>query len=208
MELHQIHFGRKFYLDKKKGYWISTDYPRIRAHRWVWIKTHGIIPKGYHIHHKNEDKSDNRIENLELIERSRHLSHHYTEENRIRSRLLVEKIRPLTKAWHGSPEGKAWHKHHALKCKFGKWDPGKYICQFCNKEYESRKKTRALFCSNACKSAWRRKSGLDNIKNKCLNCHNDFTKNRYAKIKFCSRSCSATYQHRNKLNAQEKTINP
>ena len=71
MSTHQEHFGRKFYLDKSTGYWISTDYskqrPRVRAHQWVWINHYSIIPKGYHIHHRNDDKSDNRIENLRIL---------------------------------------------------------------------------------------------------------------------------------------------
>lgn len=103
---HQIHFERKFYQDKKTGYWISTDHPRIRAHQWIWIKIHGVIPKGYHIHHKNENKSDNRIENLELIERSRHMSHHMSQpERKEKSRKNLEKIRFKASAWHKSEEG-------------------------------------------------------------------------------------------------------
>lgn len=190
MVIHQEHFGRKFYQDKKAGYWISVDFPRIRAHRWVWISVHGIIPKGYHIHHKNENKSDNRIENLELIEQGRHYRHHYTEEKRQFSRELVEKIRPLTKEWHRSEEGIAWHKYHAAKCKFGNWEPLKYTCQCCSKEYLSKKRSNSRFCSNNCKSKWRRDQGIDNVKIKCLNCGNEFEANKYAKRKYCSRKCS------------------
>src|SRR6266403_1185225 len=133
---HQEHYDRIFYQDKKTGYWISTSYPRIRAHRWIWNNVHGIIPKGYHIHHRNEDKSDNRIENLELIEATRHLSHHASKpENRQRLKQLVDKIRPMTKEWHRSEEGRAWHRLHAIKTKFGKWEPTKHDCQQCGKQY-------------------------------------------------------------------------
>lgn len=189
MNIHQEHFGRKFYQDKVRGYWISVDYPRIRAHRWVWINTHGIIPKGYHIHHRNENKSDNRIENLELIEQGRHSRHHYTEEKRQFSRLLVEKIRPLTKEWHRSNEGRLWHKYHAAKFKFGNWEPLKYTCQCCNKEYLSKKRSRTRFCSNACKSQWRRDQGIDNVMRKCLKCGIEFEVNKYSKQKTCGKSC-------------------
>ena len=190
MSIHQNYFGRKFYKDKKTGYWISTDYPRIRAHCWVWKNFHTLIPKGYHIHHMNGDKSDNSIENLELIKRERHMSYHMQDPERKRkARENCNRIRPLTKAWHASEEGIAWHKYHAAKERFGKWDPRKYYCQQCNKTYETKKRSNSRFCSNACKSKWRRHAGLDDIEKGCERCLNIFVSNKYIKQRFCSRTC-------------------
>jgi len=57
-----------------KGYvliWIEgRGY--VKEHRYVWEKHFGKIPKGYIIHHKNENKEDNRIENLECITKKVH----------------------------------------------------------------------------------------------------------------------------------------
>lgn len=202
--IRQEHFGKKFYLDKKTGYWISTCCPKIRAHRWVWNNIHGIIPKGYHIHHKNEDKSDNRIENLELIHSFRHLSLHANKpENKERMRKVAEKYRDLTKLWHASEEGKTWHRLHAIKCKFGLNDPIKYKCQQCGNEYLSRlkAKSRTRFCSNACKSKWRRIQGLDDISKKCVICLLEFKSNKYSKTICCSKKCAAKYRwKKNGLN--------
>ncbi len=196
--IHQIHFDRKFYQCKKSGYWISTDYgknnPRVRAHQWVWINYHGPIPKGYHVHHRNEDKSDNRIENLELIHKSRHASYHMSSaERKLKSALVCDKIRPLTKVWHASEEGKTWHKLHALKNKFGKWEDKEYQCKHCANKFTSSKKfgNGTLFCSNACKSAWRRKRGVDDISLCCGICLKEFKKNKYSNAVTCSRTCSA-----------------
>lgn len=36
-------------------------------HRLVWEAFNGPIPEGYEVNHMNEDKSDNRIENLNLL---------------------------------------------------------------------------------------------------------------------------------------------
>lgn len=37
------------------------------VHRFTWQQFRGDIPKGYQINHINEDKTDNRLENLELV---------------------------------------------------------------------------------------------------------------------------------------------
>jgi hypothetical protein len=187
---HQEHFGRKFYQDKKTGYWISTDSPRVRAHRWVWSHFHGEIPKICHIHHRNEDKSDNSIENLEMLTFAEHAKKHMSDE---RSKLAAERmneLRPLTKEWHASDEGKAWHRYHAEKNKFGKWEPRTLKCEVCSKKYETTKKSNSHFCSNACRSKWRRDQGLDDVKRQCPTCNAPFEVNKYAKTIYCSKSCA------------------
>lgn len=42
---------------------------KLRAHRIVWEMHNGKIPPGYEIDHENHIRSDNRIENLRLVER-------------------------------------------------------------------------------------------------------------------------------------------
>lgn len=41
---------------------------RVLEHRWLWEQANGPIPPGAIIHHRNEIKTDNRLENLELVE--------------------------------------------------------------------------------------------------------------------------------------------
>lgn len=188
---HQIHYGRKFYQDKKTGYWISTDYPRIRAHRWVWNSVHGEIPLGYEIHHKNADKSDNDIKNLELMEGGRHASlHMQCPERRQWARAHAERIRPLTKKWHGSAAGIRWHRKHAKKAGFNVREYKDYTCEMCAKSYTSRKAGLTRFCSNACKSKWRRISGLDDIDKTCCICNEPFRASKYVGKMTCGRVCA------------------
>ena len=48
----------------------------IFQHRRVWFDCYGEIPKDHVIHHKNGNKKDNRITNLECLTRSQHTKHH------------------------------------------------------------------------------------------------------------------------------------
>lgn len=45
-------------------------------HRVVMFDAGLEIPKGAHVHHRNEDKADNRLENLEVMFARDHVLHH------------------------------------------------------------------------------------------------------------------------------------
>lgn len=71
------------------------------------------------------------------------------------------------------------------------------VCAFCRKEYETTHAGRGgRFCSNPCKSAWRRKEKLDNEWRKCVECGVKFFVSRFKNTLNCSRSCGATYRNR------------
>jgi hypothetical protein len=68
------------FVDINTGYKIiSNDNKQIAEHRYVWEQHFGKIPDGYVIHHINRDKLDNRIENLECLDRANHASIHQDE---------------------------------------------------------------------------------------------------------------------------------
>lgn len=68
---------------------VGRDHPRADPngyayeHLLVWL-TAGRRPPGPHelIHHQNENKTDNRLSNLQLITRSGHAEHHSAERER------------------------------------------------------------------------------------------------------------------------------
>lgn len=188
---HQFHFDKKFYQDKKTGYWISCICPKIRAHVWVWKNHFGEIPEKYHVHHKDENKSNNSLENLELMSQSTHASLHMQDpERRKKSSEMANKYRYLTKEWHGSEEGRAWHKAHGI---LGWIKRKKFLitCKICNKESET-KTYHQEFCSNACKSKARRRSGVDNIEKKCERCESMFSCSKYSKQIYCGKTCGVS----------------
>jgi hypothetical protein len=50
----------------------------------VWRIAHNKkIPRGYNIHHLNENKRDDRIENLEIIKAIPHMQEHYGKVHNI-----------------------------------------------------------------------------------------------------------------------------
>ncbi len=68
-----------------------TGYPnRYKLkHRWLWEQHHGAVPDGYMVTFRNGDRTDIRLENLELLSRA---------ENAIRNKMqysaLPEEIKP------------------------------------------------------------------------------------------------------------------
>jgi len=74
------HDGIKFYKDKQ-GYYVgySKGIHNIRLHRYIWEEHNCTkIPKGYVIHHKDEDKGNNDLYNLILMTRAAHTILHMT----------------------------------------------------------------------------------------------------------------------------------
>lgn len=171
-------------------------------HRDIWSHHNGPIPPGHHIHHIDFDPLNNDPSNLECLSVSEHVKKHWTEERHEKQLVHLDNIRHLTKAWHGSEEGLEWHREHGNKT----WAERRSVdttCDHCGKSFTYKSIQQQKFCSNKCKSAWRRASGLDDVDRTCLHCENTFKVNKYSKQKTCSRSCS------NRLMwAKRKSVRP
>ena len=128
----------------------------------VWVFHNGKIPKGMHIHHIDEDRTNNNISNLEIITPAQHLKRHMTPERREKQKEWINKIRPLSKEWHSSEEGVKWHKKNGKKS----WVGRKFLekeCPHCHESFRTRDyRSVARFCGQNCKakSARRIKLGL------------------------------------------------
>jgi hypothetical protein len=157
-------------------------------HRIIYEDTFGPIPDNAHIHHKDKNPGNNDLDNLVCVTVKEHWKYHPIEGDRLKKHLEhLEKIRPLTVAWHSSEAGKKLHEKLAEN--FEKARHKHSTCKHCNSEFITDAGYQ-FFCSNKCKSAWRRKEKLDNIKKICPLCKKDFSSNKYAKIIFCSKKCA------------------
>ena len=146
-----------------QSYWVCGYYFQCRGkrlHRVVWEYHNGPIPKGFHVHHKDNNRSNNQIENLELLHKSIHMSQHMEErlsttEGMAAARQAMDEARVYASKWHKSPEGRVWHseikkgKKLALK--------HKRTCKYCNQIFDTALET-AMYCSNNCYSKNYRKT--------------------------------------------------
>lgn len=183
--------GMKF-LKENSGYYLSTkiykNNRRIRLHRYIWEQYNGEIPNNYEIHHIDHNKDNNDISNLEMLTKEEHKKRHneeITDDIKEKYRINLEQnARPKAIEWHKSNKGKEWHKEQ-YKNSLGKLTPKEMICEYCGKNYLSMDNGKNRFCSNNCKSAYRRKMGIDNINRKCVVCGNEFIVNKYSKKVKC-----------------------
>ena len=127
----------------------------VRLHRKVWEKNNGPIPDGYHVHHKNEDRTNNAPSNLELLPSPEHLGGRHGEASAERGRESIGKANDAASVWHGTDEGRRWHSEHYerhLRSKLAEWVD--VVCHECGAIWQTRfaNSSYAKFCSGACKA--------------------------------------------------------
>lgn len=188
--------GRKFY--HRPGGYYKADHARFGTcymHRYVWEFHNGPIPPKHDVHHKDGVRSNNSIDNLELMCRSAHHSHHMRERlerNPEGWKPSLELAREAAKEWHASDEGRQWHSEHAKRVAADQV-ASELNCTHCGKEYEGYLgKRKRGFCSPSCQTAARVASGIDDELRPCTICGTEFSTNKYGKVKTCSKGCWKT----------------
>lgn len=183
----QQHSDRVYYVagigDRQRGY--------KRLHEDIWRAHNGDIPTGHHIHHADHDPDNNNPDNLICLTAQAHQDYHADDRRGWCSEERAEHlaaIRPKAAEWHRSDVGRAWHVEHG-RTVWARREPDAHTCEQCGTEYDTLSKHGGeRFCSNKCKSAWRRAAGLDDEQRACECCAAPFVVNRYSKVRFCSRS--------------------
>jgi hypothetical protein len=180
-------------------------------HRDVWEFYNGPIPKGWHVHHKDGDPSNNDISNLECLPPHEHAAEHSDARRDYgRSAKQLEhlaRVRNLAAQWHGSEEGLAWHREHAkeslarARAARGPAPVRTCTCVQCGRAFEARSE-KAKYCSDECAAARhnqaRRAASLGQRSGyRCVECGGEFVAAKSGQ-KFCSTKCRYTDGNRRK----------
>ena len=193
MSTNQVFNGIKFYKRADNDYWYSTtevNGKRVYMHKYVWEYYHDIIPRSYEVHHIDLNKDNNNIKNLRLMSNKAHQKLHSALNRKNpewikKQREKIKKAQEAAKAWHASPEGREWHKEHYEQMKEKLHQRKEMICENCGKIFVGLDNNHSRFCSNSCKTAWRKKSGIDDVIRQCVICGKEFKINKYSKTQTC-----------------------
>lgn len=101
-------------------YWRHDSYQSpFPLHRQIWIDNFGEIPKGFIIHHKDDNPLNNELSNLELMGKSEHSRMHCSRPEVVRLAIRnLKKARKGAKLWHASDEAKKWKEKRNPKGQF------------------------------------------------------------------------------------------
>jgi hypothetical protein len=159
--------GVRFHRDVR-GYYVSNKSRAAsgasvrgqKLHRVVWAAAHGPIADKHEVHHKNGDKSDNRLENLECLPQFDHRHHHKsTPEHRAQAREAMRLARVALAEWEArNPDHRktAGYQRRARE----RLPKVAKICAQCGGNYECHQyeQRRSKFCSRKCKWTARNRS--------------------------------------------------
>lgn len=193
--------GERFYLQSTGRYYSSGDTkaPNRLLHRRIWVDAYGVIPDGCEVHHKDHDWTNNALDNLKLRHSGEHQRAHVTAwwKDPIigpKYRAALEVMREKAKAWHSSPEGRAWHRQHS-KDQWKTRKLGDKACAVCGGVFQTLCAGRASvrFCSKSCRQhdSYRRAVAH----RACEMCGGAFVCNKYRATRFCGHGCANRHRH-------------
>lgn len=177
-----------------KGY---LKYKGKPCHRIIWEQDIGPIAERFDIHHKDGNKFNNLIENLQCLSKSDHMALH-ANENRERLSRSMKDNSATVHAWLKTEKGRKFLSEKA-KREWKSRHVKTFTCIHCSKDFQTKHNRHVKFCSDGCVMAARNASGVDNEDRVCVICSKTFVINRYQKTKTCSFVC------RNRLISQLKS---
>lgn len=194
--MKEIEFQGKIYHKQKNGYYSRIE--RVQLHRVIWESHFGSIEKGFCIHHKDENKENNSIENLECIAKSEHAKLHWEKDDGSRKEKVRENLKKAH-LWRSTREGKEYSSAHHKKL----WENAKIynrVCTVCGVNFESISRKKNIYCSGLCHSRGYYKKNRE--KRICKICKNEFDAYKYSNTETCSKKCTWTRAN----SSRRKTI--
>ena len=195
-EIIQYFKGKLYRVLPADGYYRYSGL----LHRKVWEAAFGPIPKGCHIHHRDEIKAHNNIENLECLPSKLHSALSWKlDAAKGRIHRFGNLAHKRAAEWHRSEAGKLWHKRHAERTSgYAVWKHEDRPCKECGKIFSClirRNGKQQLYCSERCRTkaynarrAEKRKIIIQS--RSCIGCGACFQTNGYGKQRnFCSKVC-------------------
>ena len=138
-------FNGKRYTKQEDGHY--RGYRGEYLHRAVWEFYNGEIPKGYVVHHKDENKANNNISNLQLMTKIEHKKLH--NEIRKPEKYICEYCgKEFERKHKGKPNRFCSHK---CSCKWAYENNHEIrICKECGKPFDTYKYSKTKYCSKEC----------------------------------------------------------
>ena len=195
-----IYKGTKYTL--REGYYKTT----VALHRRIWEDNYGEVPPDHHIHHINGDSTDNRLENLECIHKSKHHSMHFSAQRQVAA-MQKKESREKANEWYRSDYGR--EKQGAASRKgWNERKPIERACVICNKKFMTKNLNGTKYCSQVCRS--KSQSNRESAETQCLVCGKTFVRRVYAQKwregKTCSQSCKGSLISRTKMGVINDVI--
>lgn len=184
--------GKTYYRPRGKKYFKTyDDSPGGEyLHRDVWRFHYGAIPEGHAIHHKDNNSTNNRIDNLEALTIREHGKRH--ADSSPERRAFLDSIRDKGKEWQNTEAAKRHHREFGRKCLTKYWKQAEYksyVCDRCGESFLSRCNRIPRFCSETCRERSRKKKKHGH---QCVQCGKDFVSTG-RDTKNCSKKCAALY---------------
>lgn len=155
------------YKKNERGYYVTKSLPRRKMHRDVWEFYKGPIPEGYVVHHKDEDKGNNEISNLQCISASLHAKLHSAFKTK-------NPKAQYTKPKYTKLVGAVYDKENT--------------CAICEQKFKICKYTKTQkYCSRTC--ANKAKHDKYKIEHTCAVCRSVFLGRNWVVRKTCSAEC-------------------
>lgn len=154
-DTHQ-EFNGKIYSSDKKGHYSTHNF----IHRDVYSYYNGEIPNGYVVHHRDFDKSNNALENLQLLSLSKHSAIHVLHHKPFlhKKTKIIKKCEWCGKEFETDRAIMRFCSHSCCNAYSANKTKEERICVICGKPFLTKKHKNAKTCSDTCRGLLSKRS--------------------------------------------------